>query len=176
VDDERPTRIFLVGMMGSGKTTIGQALARRTGWPFFDNDTLVRSLTGREPAMIDSVDGEDALHAVEIAALRKAMAAPGSAVIAVAGAVVDDDAARRDLKATDGHVVWLRGRPETLRARIGAGRGRRADAVDFAWIAARAAEREPRYRAVADQIVDIEDRRPKAIVDAILSEVERAAG
>ncbi|MDQ3128678.1 MAG: hypothetical protein M3Q66_09540, partial [Chloroflexota bacterium] len=40
--------------MGSGKTTVGRELAGRTGWPFLDNDDLVRELTGRAPAAIDA--------------------------------------------------------------------------------------------------------------------------
>jgi shikimate kinase len=166
------TRILLVGMMGSGKTTVGRELARRTGWPFLDNDALVRKLTGREPAAIDAEDGEDALHAAEIAALRAALDGPGPAVIAVAGAVVDDAAASRDLRADAGHVVWLRARPATLRGRIGEGRGRRADARDLAWLTARAAEREERYRAVADQVIEVETGRPRTIAGAILAALD----
>jgi shikimate kinase len=163
-------------MMGAGKTTIGRELARRTGWPFLDNDALVRELTGREPKAIDAEDGEDALHAAEIAALRAALSRPGSAVIAVAGAIVDDDVARADLRAGDAHVVWLRARPETLRSRIGGGAGRRVDALDLDWLTERATARAPRYRAVADQVLDIEDRRPRAIARAILEAVaERTA-
>ena len=40
-------RIFLIGLMGSGKTTIGRRLAARTGWPYVDNDALVQDVTGR---------------------------------------------------------------------------------------------------------------------------------
>jgi shikimate kinase len=170
--DDVPRRIVLVGMMGSGKTTIGRELARRTGWPFLDNDALVREITGREPKAIDAEDGEDALHAAEIAALRAALVRPGPAVIAVAGAIVDDQAASEDLRHAANHVVWLRGDPRTLRSRIGAGTGRRADAVDLAWLTARAGEREPRYLAVADQVIDIEDRRPAGIARAILEALE----
>src|SRR5215210_7711125 len=157
-------------MMGSGKSTIGRVLARRTGWPFLDNDALVRLLTGREPAAIDAEDGEDALHAAELAAFRKAVAEPGPAVIAVAGVVVDDDAARRELGVA-GHVVWLHGRPEILRGRIGTGAGRRADAMDLDWIRATLHEREPHYREVADQVIDIEDARPARIASAILGAI-----
>jgi shikimate kinase len=169
---DQPNRILLVGMMGAGKTTIGRELARRTGWPFLDNDALVRELTGREPKAIDAEDGEDALHAAEIAALRAALTGSEPAVIAVAGAIVDDAAASADLRASGGHVVWLRARPETLRGRIGTGTGRRADARDLGWLAARAADRDPRYRAVADQVIDIEDRRPRSIAQAILAAVK----
>jgi shikimate kinase len=175
--DALPPRILLIGMMGAGKTTIGRELARRTGWPFLDNDALVRELTGREPKAIDAEDGEDGLHAAELAALRAALTRPGPAVIAVAGAIVDDASASAELRANSAHVVWLRARPETLRGRIGAGVGRRADARDLGWLAEKATVREPRYRAVADQVIDIEDRRSSAIAQSILAELEaRSAG
>lgn len=169
---ENPNRILLVGMMGSGKTTVGRELARTTGWPFLDNDALLRELTGREPAAIDAVDGEAALHAAEIAALGAALSRPGPAIIAVAGAIVDDDAASMELRSGANHVVWLRASPPTLRVRIAAGTGRRADARDLGWLMARALEREPRYLAVADQVIDVEDHRPRAIANAILLAME----
>jgi shikimate kinase len=174
--DDRPPRILLVGMMGVGKSTVGRELARRTGWPFLDNDDLVRELTGRDPKAIDAEDGEDALHLAEAHAFRAATERPGPAIIAVAGAVVDDDAERARLAAA-GHVVWLRARPAALRARIGSGAGRRADALDVNWLAARLSEREPRYREVADQVIDVENVRPRAIATAILAALEpRSAG
>ncbi len=161
-------------MMGAGKSTVGRELAKRTGWPFLDNDVLVRELTGREPTAIDAEDGEDALHAAETAAFRAATQRDGPAIIAVAGAVVDDDTERARL-AGAGHVVWLRGRPETLRGRIGTGAGRRADARDLDWITARVNERAPLYAAAADQIVDIEDHRPAAIASEVIAAVAAVA-
>ena len=160
-------RVFLVGMVGSGKTTVGRTLAERTGWPYLDNDELVRRLTGREPAEIDATDGEDVLHLAEIRALDAALEMEPPLIAGVAGAVVDDDAAREALR-DGGHVVWLRARPETLLARIGSGTGRRDDATDPDWIRARIREREPRYAAVAAQIIDVDDVEPAAIAELIL--------
>ena len=164
-------RLLLVGMMGTGKTTVGRELAARLGRPFLDNDGLVRGLTGREPAEIDATDGEDALHDVEVAAFRAAIERPDPAVIAVAGAVVDR-ATERDILRRAGRVVWLRARPETLRARIGSGAGRRQDATDLAWITRHAAEREPAYTAVADVIVDVDSIGPSETVARILSALD----
>jgi shikimate kinase len=163
-----PARILLVGMMGSGKTTVARELARRTGWPMVDNDDLVRQMTAREPAAIAAEDGEETLHDAEAAALSGALALPPPLIVGVAGAMVE----RPDVRATlrrAGHVVWLRARPETLRARIGAGADRRSEAVDLAWLAARATEREPLYREVADQVIDVDDATPEDIASTILS-------
>ena len=60
----------------------------------------------------------------------------------------------------------------TTHWRIGAGSNRRADAVDLDWLRERAREREPRYRAIADQVVDVEDRRTRAIAIDILERLE----
>ena len=171
-----PDRIFLIGMMGAGKTTVGRELARLTGWPAVDNDDLIRRLTGREPRAIDAEDGEDALHDAEAAALRGALELPPPIIVGVAGAMVERPDVRGTLRES-GHVVWLRARPQTLRARIGSGAGRRKEARDVAWLAARAAEREPLYRDVANQIIDVDDAAPAAVAAEILEAIRaRSAG
>lgn len=165
---EEPVRILLIGMMGAGKSTVGRLLAEATGWPFLDNDALVRRRTGREPAVIDAEDGEEALHAAEIEAFGTAVEGRGPSIIAVAAAVVDDDAAFGRLAAA-GPVVWLRGRPETLHERIGSGAARRVDARDLDWLRARSAARESRYSGVATLVVDVDTADPVTIAATILA-------
>jgi shikimate kinase len=162
-----PTRIFLVGMMGSGKTTVGQELERRTGWPYLDNDQLVRTRTGREPAEIRATDGEDVLHVAEADALDLALDTNPPVIVGVAAAVVTDPAAREALR-DGGHVVWLRARPDTLLERIGSGAGRRADATDADWIRRHTRERWPLYAAVASQIIDVDAAPPGEVAETIL--------
>ena len=173
---DRTDRIFLLGMMGSGKTTVGRLLAARLGRPFLDNDALVRAATGREPAEIETTDGADALHEAEAAAFRAAANRTDPVVAGVAGAVIEDpiEAARL---AASGFVVWLRARPETLLGRIGLGAGRRREATDLAWLASRAAGREPIYAAAADVVVDVDDRTVEEVVERIVTALtEPSAG
>ncbi len=162
-----PVRVFLLGLMGAGKTTVGLALAERTGWPYLDNDDLVRRSTGREPADIRATDGEDALHAAESGAFELALALEPPAIVGVAAGVVDEPDKRPRLKAS-GHVVWLRARPETLLRRVGSGEGRRVEATDPAWVRQRAEKRAPLFAMTATQIVDVDDLAPPAIVNRIL--------
>jgi shikimate kinase len=169
-----PRRVFLIGMMGAGKSTVGRELAAMTDWPYVDNDELVRRRTGREPAEIRATDGEDVLHLAESDALDDALRMEPPVVVGVAAWIVLDPAAREALRE-GGHVVWLRARPETLIARIGGGAGRRAEATDPAWIRRRAAERALLYADVASQIVDVDDAEPRDVARAILAAIAPTA-
>jgi shikimate kinase len=164
----RSPRLVLVGMMGSGKTTVGQSLSERTGWPYADNDELVRRTSGREPADIRAADGEEALHDLETRALVEALRLPPPSVIGAAAAVVLDEAAVAALRDA-AQVVWLRARPETLRDRIGSGAGRREEATDTAWLARMAEARKELYGDIADLIIDVDDRTPAEVSDRIMT-------
>lgn len=162
--------VVLVGMMGSGKTAVGRALAQRTGWPYLDNDESVRAVTGREPEEIDATDGDGTLHEAESAALRRALAMPAPLIVGAAAGVVGDPAALSMLQRQPA-VVYLRARPETLMARIGTGQGRRADAADAVWLRARAAERDATYLALASQTIDTDARDVDDIVHRIVEAI-----
>lgn len=155
-------------MMGSGKTTVGRALAQRTGWRYLDNDELVRAVTGRASEDIDAAEGEDALHRAEAGALRHALTLPAPLVVGAAAMVVTDTASLALLRAAPA-VVYLRARPETLRGRIGAGAGRRHDATDIAWLRARHEERDATYRAIANLTIDTDDLDATAVAGRILA-------
>jgi shikimate kinase len=160
--------VILVGMMGSGKSTVGRALSRRTGWRYVDNDDLVRSLSGRGAAEIRAADGEEAIHHIEELAFEASLALEPPVIIGAAAGVVLDPVARVRLRSGP-HVVWLRARPETLLAHIGDGTGRRTEATDPTWIAARATERAPLYEEVASRVIDVDDRSPDEVADLILA-------
>ena len=108
-------RIVLVGMMGSGKSAVGQALAERTGWRFADNDELLEAATGRTARDI-AADGEPALRSAEAAALRAGLELPPPTIVAAAAGTVLDPELRREL-ADAGFVVWLRPPTDVLESR-----------------------------------------------------------
>ena len=163
----RPATVVLLGMMGSGKTTVGRALAARTGWRYLDNDDLVWTVAGRAPEKIDATDGEDALHAAEAEALRYALRVPPPLIVGAAAWVATDPDSVALLRAAP-MVVYLRAQPDTLRARVGAGHGRRDDATDLAWLQARHVERDKIYRQLASLTIDTDDAEIEAIVGDIL--------
>jgi shikimate kinase len=163
--------VFLVGMMGSGKTTVGRRLASATGWPYLDNDVLVHEATGRTGAQLMAEQGEAVLHDAELAAFERALAAPAPVITGVAGWLVTREDVRARMAAA-GTVVWLRARPETLHARAGGHKGRRAEATSLAWITSTLAEREAAFEAAANHVIDVDKGRPRDAVAQILHVVD----
>lgn len=159
-------RVLLIGMMGSGKTTVGRLLARRLGWPYHDNDALLRQDEGMTARRILAAGGDADLLAAEVGALRRALEAPLPCVVGVAGRVILDAGARRAIEAGIG--VWLRVRPETIRDRAAGASHRPWPAGDpMDWIRTTLAVRQPLYASVADLTLDADTTSPTELVEAI---------
>jgi shikimate kinase len=165
------TRVLLLGMMATGKTTVGRAIAARTGWPYVDNDELVEQASGLATHELLARRGEKALRRAESGVLTTLLAMPEPLVAGVPGGVVLDPVDRARLRAGSAHVVWLRAEVATLVRRVGAGAGRPwlgDDPADA--LAQLAAVREPFYAEVADQVVDVDalpaDRVAALVLDA----------
>ena len=156
-----PTRVVLLGMMGSGKSSVGHALSALTGWPFVDNDALVEAETGRTARELLEERGEDAMRAAEAAALRRGLEVPAPAIVATAAGTVLDPSNRRRI-ADGGYVVWLHARPEVLAVRAAGARHRPwLDDDPVAWFRSAAEERDALYREISDAEVDTERLRPQ---------------
>lgn len=108
-------RIFLVGLSGSGKSTVGPILAGRLGWEFADSDREVERAAGRPVTRIFAEDGEAKFRRLEAAALAR-LAALESAVIATGGGAPADEESRRTMGS--GFVVWLVASPERAAERL----------------------------------------------------------
>jgi shikimate kinase len=164
-------------MMGSGKTTVGRALATMTGWPYVDNDALVAEVAGQATRQLEAGSGGDVLHAMEAHVVDEILAMTPPLVAGIPGSAVADDSLRGRLHL-DGHVVWLRARIETLAQRIGDGGTRPFFAGnDVTQTLLRLyAGREPLYAAVAHQVVDVDDLDPDTIARAIVAALPRIPG
>lgn len=167
------TRVLLVGMMATGKTSVGRVICARTGWPYVDNDELLLRAAGLTARELLARDGEPALRAAESAVLTALLELPEPLVAGVPGGVVLDPADRARLRA-GGHVVWLRATVPTLVARVGASSDRPWLGDDPAATLARLAEaRAPLYAEVATQVVDVDGRTPDDLATAIVAAVGR---
>ena len=163
--------LILVGLMGAGKTTVGELCARRMGRPFVDTDELVQTAAGMTIAELFTVSGEGRFRAMEREALTDACASPRPAVIACGGGAVLHGDNRRTLKRS-GFVVWLQAEPEVLADRVGRGNARAErpllSGAPGATLERLAQMREGAYTAVADEVVDTNDRSPAEVADAVI--------
>jgi shikimate kinase len=162
--------LVLVGLMGSGKTTVGRRIAERLGRPFVDSDEVVEQRTGRTVREIWRSDGEAAYRVLERDALLDALDATGPTVIAAAGGVVLSSDNRTDLIAADATVVWLRADPSVLveRATRGVHRPLLDDAPE-AVLTQMAADRDQLYREVADVVVEVGERSVEEVVADVVA-------
>jgi shikimate kinase len=166
-------RILLVGPRGSGKSTVGPALARALGWAFADADELVEATAGMSIADLFKAEGEAGFRDRESAALAELCGRPDH-VVATGGGVVLRPA-NRDLLARSGFVAWLTVPPDVAFERMQADpttAGRRPNLTALGGVAEvreLIAAREPLYRAVADFTCDTAGRSPADAAAAILT-------
>ncbi|MCS7301525.1 MAG: 3-dehydroquinate synthase [Fimbriimonadales bacterium] len=108
--------LYLVGMMGSGKSVVGRRVAERLALPYYDLDALIEQQVGASVAQIFERGGETAFRAYEQAALRRVADAPAGVVATGGGAVLSE--ANRALMRRTGWVVYLKAAPDVLWRRL----------------------------------------------------------
>ena len=140
------TDVFLIGMPGCGKSTVGKALAEALGREFIDTDGEIAREIGKTPAQIITECGTDEFRRIETEVLRKVSVRCG-AVIATGGGIVTRPENLR-LMRQNGVVVFLE---RELSALATEGRPLSAAGVDKLW-----AERESLYRSFADMTVAVD--------------------
>mgnify|MGYP001489640910 CR=1 FL=1 len=174
-----PTNIALIGFMGTGKSTVGRALARRLGWRYVDTDARIEAIAGCDIPTLFACEGEAAFRARE-AQVVLGLAAGAGQVIATGGGVplrAENAAALR----TAGLVVYLTARPDVIVARTerrAADRpllANRGDRDLLTHVMALLGERAPRYQQAAHLIVDTSDRSPENIAAEVARKAEKWA-
>ena len=172
--EESTRHLVLVGLMGAGKTSVGQRCAELLDRAFLDTDQLIEANTRMGVADIFAEHGEQQFRALERDAVADASASPDPLVIAVGGGAVLDPENRRALRAR-GVVVWLRASPAELGARVGANAGDSrpllaGGASSAATLERLSAQREPAYEAAAHLQVDTEGRSIDDVAALVVEE------
>ncbi len=171
--------IFLIGMMGAGKTSVGRMLARDLGKAFFDSDQVIEARTGVKIPVIFDLEGEVGFRAREAAVIDELTGLQGVVLATGGGAVLRES--NRELLRGRGTVVYLRASVNELwhRTRHDRNRPLLQTADPVAKLTALHAERDPLYRATAHLIVDTGSQSLRALVLKLrqqLAERERRPG
>jgi shikimate kinase len=151
---KRAGNLYLVGMMGAGKTTIGRLLARRLKLRFVDSDHEIERRCGVKVPLIFDIEGEPGFRSRESQTLAELTALEGIVLATGGGAVLADDNRRR--LAARGTVIYLCAKPEDLYERVRQDRNRPLLATPdpLARLRELYVQRDPLYREAADVVVD----------------------
>jgi shikimate kinase len=154
--------------MGSGKTTIGQLIAKHLDIAFRDTDQVVEEETGRTVSDIFLEDGEDAFRLLEKGVLRNELLSDGTVLALGGGAPISMDA-QSALRAIASPVVYLDISLATVAPRIGFNRDRplllhnpRGQWQTLMEV------RRPIYESIADTVIDVNTKSETEIVEEIL--------
>ena len=164
--------ISLIGLHGSGKSTVGRSLAHRLQLPFSDSDAVIEQRLGCAIRDYFEREGEAAFRDVEQAVIDELTQGPPG-VLATGGGAVLRPANRRHLRER-GTVIYLRASPEQLHRRLRHDTKRPLLQVDdpLARLRALHAERDPLYRECAHFVVDTHGSSLPMLVNRILMQLE----
>jgi len=160
--------LFLVGMMGAGKSTVGRTLARRLNREFFDTDRVLIERTGVPIATIFEYEGEGGFRTRERGVIAELAARDNTVIATGGGAVLDVDS--RSLMRDRGTVIYLRAKLDDLweRTRRDTSRPLLATPDPRATLAELLEARDPLYASCAHLVVDTGAQSVQSLVTRIL--------
>ena len=164
--------IYLIGFMGSGKSSVAPKLAELLQCKMLEMDREIEKRSGMSIPEIFSKEGEVSFRERETELLRDLTV--GETVISCGGGIPKRRENRRLLRE-QGFVVYLRAKPETIFARTMRGREKRPLLVgrDSAGIEALMRERAPLYESIADWSMETDGKTPEEIAGEIRDEFEK---
>jgi shikimate kinase len=165
------SRIVLIGAPGSGKSTIGSALAAHLQWPFVDTDALIELKESKKITDLFVENGEGYFRAVEFETLQEVLKEE-SAVISLGGGAPISERAQDALASSDSIIVFLDVSLATAAPRVGFNRDRplllgnpRAQWQSLS------DQRRPIYEKLATQSIKVDDMTVDEIISIIESEL-----
>ena len=173
------SNIFLVGLMGAGKTTVGRALAKKLDKQFIDSDHEIEARSGVSIPVIFEIEGEASFRQREAEAIRKLTAQEDIVLATGGGAILLPE--NRELLKARGTVIYLRASVSHILQRTS--RDKNRPLLQTADPAKRLEElarlREPLYQEVADIVIDTGRPNISTLVQVILAqlaEISAASG
>ena len=173
--DAAHPHVVLVGLSGTGKTSIGRLAAQALDMPFVDTDEAIEARTGRTVRDVFEHDGEPRFRAIEAEEIAEVLSAAAPTVVAAGGGAVVMAATRERLCATDTFCVWLTAEPAFLASRVATKPHRPLlDGDPVGTLGRLATERRPWFEEVADAIVSVQaalSTQPKPQAKARLADL-----
>ena len=149
--------VVLVGLSGTGKTSVGKRIAAALHRPFIDADEEIEVRAGKSVRQIFGDEGETAFRELEADVMADLLMAPEPSVVAAGGGAVVSEATRKLLRQPDVFVVWLTATPEFLASRTSKKAHRPLlDGDPVAALTRLLAERAEWYDEVADATYDVQ--------------------
>lgn len=161
--------LWLIGMMGTGKSTAGKRAAQLVGVDFFDTDDIVESSAGMTIGEIWARSGEAGFRKLEAEALRE-VAVGGEGLVATGGGVVSSDD-NRVLMTSTGRVIWLTASPEVamLRIRELTSRPLLSGEIGSPSYDEILDRRQFQYESIADYVIDTDDKELDQVASAVVA-------
>jgi len=161
--------IYLVGMLGAGKTTLGKALAQRLRYEFVDTDKVLVERTGVPVTTIFEIEGEEGFRRRESLALVEVSERKGCVVATGGGAILSE--ANREVMRSHGTVIYLRARIDNLweRTRHDTNRPLLRTPDPRATLASLLEVRDPLYRSAAHLVVDTGSQSASTLVSRVVN-------
>lgn len=165
--------IFLIGLMGTGKTTIGRHLSRKLHMDFYDSDRVIEERTGADIPLIFEKEGEAGFRKREAAVIDE-LTAKNDIILATGGGAILDSENRKHL-ITRGTVFYLRSNLKTLIARTSKDKNRpllHADEPPNIILQRLLEQRGPLYEEAADHIIDTANNSIHDVIHAIIKSLK----
>lgn len=176
-------QIVLLGARGSGKTTVGRAVANHFGCEFVDVDDVIVTRAGKTIAQIFADDGEPAFRDLESAVVEDVLRWTDDRVISLGGGSIVRESNRDLLARSSAYRYYLRATPEVLDERIRADPRTAANRPALTKYTAGVDEirhllaaREPLYRQVKTHEIDVTHLSPHQVAKMIIAEVQSDTG
>ena len=165
--------IFLIGLMGTGKTTVGRQLARKLKMNFYDSDRVIEDRTGVDIPLIFEKEGEAGFRKREVDIIDELTQRQGIILATGGGAVLD--AENRNHLINRGTVFYLKSNLNTLIERTSKDKSRpllQADEPVEIILKRLLEERGPLYEETADYIIETANNSIHGVIQAIIKSLE----
>ena len=165
--------IFLIGLMGSGKTTIGRILSKSLNKDFYDSDHVVEEKTGVKVPLIFEYEGEVGFRKREESVLKELICHKNIVLATGGGVILSKNNCK--LLSDNGHVIYLKSNCEDLVARMTGDQSRpllqEGDLKET--LESLFKLRDPMYSSISDYIIETSDKRAKEISSEIESFIKK---